>query len=204
VQDYWRLGEASGKTAFDSQGSANGTYTGTVTLGQPGALAGDSDTAAGFDGGGYVSLPALGSSSTFTVEGWTNLTSAAANNSNGNNTLYGAGGTLRLIVRPTGVYAGVWVGGTEYRLQPNTATNVGGWVYWALVRDGSSLTIYRNGTALASTSTLPTTAGSLTGTIGAQNASDYRLHGAIDEVALYNTALPATTLQQHYGLATGG
>ena len=46
---YWRLGESSGTTATDRAGSYNGTYD-TVTLGATGALAGDSDTAAAFDG----------------------------------------------------------------------------------------------------------------------------------------------------------
>ncbi len=46
---YWRLGESSGTTAADRAGSYNGTYD-TVTLGATGALSGDSDTAATFDG----------------------------------------------------------------------------------------------------------------------------------------------------------
>jgi hypothetical protein len=46
---YWRLGESSGTTATDRAGSNNGTYD-TVTLGATGALSGDSDTAAYFDG----------------------------------------------------------------------------------------------------------------------------------------------------------
>ena len=40
---YWRLGEASGTTAADSSGAnRTGRYLNTPTLGQPGALAGDS------------------------------------------------------------------------------------------------------------------------------------------------------------------
>jgi hypothetical protein len=47
---YWRLGESSGTTATDYAGSQNGTYGGGVTLGATGALSGDSDTAVTFDG----------------------------------------------------------------------------------------------------------------------------------------------------------
>jgi hypothetical protein len=47
---YWRLGESAGTTATDYGGSYNGTYSGGVTLGATGALSGDSDTAASFDG----------------------------------------------------------------------------------------------------------------------------------------------------------
>src|SRR4051812_1334419 len=43
---YYRLGESSGTTAADSSGNGlNGTYNGGVTLGQPGGIFGDPDTA---------------------------------------------------------------------------------------------------------------------------------------------------------------
>jgi len=53
---YWRLGEPSGSTATDLSTNGNdGTYSGSVTLGQTGALIGDPDTAAQFSGG-YVTV----------------------------------------------------------------------------------------------------------------------------------------------------
>jgi hypothetical protein len=59
---YWRLGEAQGATkAADSTNSGHdGTYQNNVQLGQPGAIAGDSDTAVGLDGPqskSYVEIP---------------------------------------------------------------------------------------------------------------------------------------------------
>src|SRR3954463_8284562 len=48
---YWRLGETSGTVAADQQAPSNpGTYLGGVGLGAPGALVGDPDRAAAFDG----------------------------------------------------------------------------------------------------------------------------------------------------------
>ena len=46
---YWRLGERDGWVAVDSAGAACGRYE-NVGLGVPGALTGDADTAAAFDG----------------------------------------------------------------------------------------------------------------------------------------------------------
>lgn len=47
---YWRMGESSGSTMFDHSGFGNdGSYT-NVTVGVPGAIPGDPDTAAHFDG----------------------------------------------------------------------------------------------------------------------------------------------------------
>lgn len=55
---YWRLGEAAGTGApADSAGTSTATPTG-VTLGVPGAPAGDPNTAARFSGSGsYAEVP---------------------------------------------------------------------------------------------------------------------------------------------------
>ncbi len=47
---YWRLGESSGLEAVDAAGNQSAGYENGVALGERGALAGDDDTAAGFDG----------------------------------------------------------------------------------------------------------------------------------------------------------
>src|SRR2546422_11078822 len=45
---YWRLDEETGTGLVDASGNGNdGTYAGAVSLGQPGALASDGDTAVG-------------------------------------------------------------------------------------------------------------------------------------------------------------
>ena len=159
---------------------------------------GDPDTAASFDGvDDRVVLPPLPSSVDFTVAGWQNITDS----SNTNNTLFGRYGNLRLLPRPGGYYAGIWLGGSEYTLSGTSASNVGSWVHWALVRSGSTLRLYRNGTQVASRSDLPaTTSASLSGNIGAFGVS-YPAKAAIDEVAIYNAALSATTVQGHYAAA---
>src|SRR5262249_18587298 len=69
---YFRLGETGGTTLVDSAGSNPGFLQGGATLGQPGAIAGDTDTAAAFDGvngAGVVSLN-LASTQKVTVEFW--------------------------------------------------------------------------------------------------------------------------------------
>lgn len=58
---YWRLGEAQGAIAFDSSGKGvDGTYNGSPSLGQPGAIANDPDTAVGCNGpdsGDFIAIP---------------------------------------------------------------------------------------------------------------------------------------------------
>ena len=192
---YWRLGETSGTAAADSKGSRSGTYINGTLLGGLGALTSDANPAPTLDGvNDEVSLPALPAVTNFTIEGFTKLATGAP----GNNALFGAAGTVRVLVRPAGYYAEVYVGPSKYILQGATATNIGVWVHWAFVRSGSTLTLYRDAVQVAATTTLPAvTAASITGSIG-RVSTTYPAKGQIDEVAVYNAALSAATVQQHY------
>ena len=70
---YWRFGEAAGSVAADEMGQHAGAYLGGVALGVPGAIAGDGNTAAHFDGAtGYVSFGNVFGfeGSPFSVEAW--------------------------------------------------------------------------------------------------------------------------------------
>jgi len=62
---YVRLGESSGTTATDEMAVLNGTYQNSYTLGQTGAISGDSDTAVDFgqysSGAGEVAFSGDGS-----------------------------------------------------------------------------------------------------------------------------------------------
>lgn len=76
---YWRFGDPAGSsTVADSSGNGyTGTVNGGVTLGEPGALTGDSTTCALFDGAtGYINLPVpapwtlAGYQAAITIEFW--------------------------------------------------------------------------------------------------------------------------------------
>src|SRR5262245_12000074 len=56
---YWRLGEPKGPTAADATGSGNdGTYHGTPTYREPGAISHDPDTSVELDGrDSYIEIP---------------------------------------------------------------------------------------------------------------------------------------------------
>jgi PKD repeat protein len=192
---FWRLGEPSGTAAADSKGSRTGTYLGGVTQGAAGALSGDLNAAAAFDGvNDEVRLPALPSAVNFTVEGWQRLASGAP----ANNTLFGSAATVRLVGRPSGFYADVVIGGVRYAMLGTGASNSGVWVHWALVRAGATLSLYRNGVKVVTRTGLPAaTAAGLSGSIG-RSSSAFPAKGSIDEVAVYGSALGAAEVQAHY------
>jgi YVTN family beta-propeller protein len=79
---YWRMGEGSGTVMTDSSGNNNnGTYLGGVTLGVPGALVSDPNTAASYDGvNDSARVPdsaSLHTGATFTLEGQIKRSSTA-------------------------------------------------------------------------------------------------------------------------------
>ncbi|MCU0273776.1 MAG: fibronectin type III domain-containing protein, partial [Acidimicrobiales bacterium] len=78
---HWRFGEQSGTTAASTTGPATAAELTSVTLGEPGALAGSADTAFGFDGAAAVAVaadaPALRRSEG-TVTAWVRTTAPGA------------------------------------------------------------------------------------------------------------------------------
>jgi PKD repeat protein len=216
LTNYWRMGEASGSTLADSKGTAPATLTGATGLGFEGAVAGDADTAARFNGTNSAAQAALNLSgtSTLTLEFWMKWNNFANDddlafeftpNFNSN-----PGGFL---VDPNAPEEGgkfaVGIGSGESR---NTAyftrPSAGQWHHYALVLDSTApaaeqIKPYVDGQPVPYVKTKSGT--------GAGNFANSSLHfmsraasalfgaGDLDEVALYNRALPATTISQHFG-----
>ena len=83
----------------------------------------------------------------------------------------------------------------------NFFNTTGAWIHCAITFDGTTLTVYKNGTSVNSTSsgTLNLNANNNNLTIGYNNFSSGRyFNGSIDEVAIFNTALSAEKITQIY------
>jgi hypothetical protein len=202
---YWRLGEASGSTAADSSGhAATGSYVGGVTLGQPGALANDTNTAATFDGStGNVTVPdsaALRLNGSFSIEFWAKMGTFV-------HTWPG------LIYKgPSGTANGylVWYTSTGVMhfkrnnidvATPSGALTSGAWHYFAITYDGTQLKWYVNGSLVASRAvTFPTNAGTSALQLG--RGDDFG-NESLDEVAMYAGALSPSAVSTHYAAASG-
>jgi Concanavalin A-like lectin/glucanases superfamily len=207
---YWRLGETSGATAADERGAAPGTYLSGVTLGAPGALAGDGNTAARFDGlDDRVSMgdPAAGTldfeAGDFTVEAWVKTSM------NGERTVVskrpssgpywqftvtddaGQVGHIRVNASDGAV--------TRQAYGPAVRVDDGNWHYVAVVFDrDTGIVVYVDGASLA-------TAGALAGSVGNTGpfligkATGYGyFSGDLDEVAVYGEGLPAARVHAHH------
>jgi acid phosphatase type 7 len=202
---YWRLGERSGTLACDYTGHDNGAYQGGVTLGLPGAIGQDPDTAIGLDGStGQVSVPAsstLNVGDAFSIEAWvkrgnskTGSNQTIASKQDGSWVLmFNESDRLTLRRSTVGNLASATVATTD------TTT----WHYVAATKNGSSVHLYVDGTDVTGTLTNQTMANNnLPLAIGQSTGTAY-LKGTIDEAALYNTALTPTQITQHYTTGTG-
>jgi hypothetical protein len=203
---YWRLGEASGPIAVDEKGTNPGTYQPGFQLGQPGALVDDTDTSASFDGsGGHVSTPFTPTGGAGSIEFW-----GYADALDGRNGAVYTGDdgsrsySHQVGVRADGSVRGYMFDGARRIVDsPAGAVATGEWHHYALVwENGNSVSLYLDG-QLQDTEPLSSAwAGGDKVLLGARGGKASRLtrswQGRLDEFAVYNSALPAATVEQHY------
>lgn len=204
---YWRKGEAPGSTTLvDSSGNAkNGVYLNGVTLGVPGALAGDPDTAASYDGvndsGRVPDSSSLDVGASLTAEGWIKRSSTTKSHQmflKGSNGLQlvvmGAGSGNQVFLRKANVT-------TLARSQGGVPAD-GEFHHIAATVDGpGSARIYIDGVEdtvqVATVQSLQNTASPLL--FGSANST----RATFDEFALYDDALSAAQVVEHFKTGSG-
>ena len=211
---YWQLNEVGGTTAFDSSPNGyHGKYNGGVTLGQPSALP-TLGTSVAFDGRtGYIdigSYPKLNLTTNFTLEAWINprggpgkiIISNRLDDGSGSNPGgfgFGIGKTNRSLLFTT-------FGISDYISM--IIINYNNWYHVAVTVDSiGDLKFYVNGNLLRTFAVIaPGLPSPEPLNIGRNPIAD--IHGGhqywvglIDDVAIYNSALPASRIQAHYNAA---
>lgn len=198
---YWKLDETAGTIAYDSSGNNhNGTYTGTVTLGNASLLPSTTGHSTAFSSTGYVSLP-IGVLNTigypFTIFGWGKPTNVSANNQ----IVCSATGGFNLFIYTSKVGAGkanVANVLTDSRTLTNTTI-----YFWALTVDSvGNAYVYVNGVAssvftapFASTDRFVDTV--LIGS-NAANLSVSYFQGTLQNVGICNVALTGSEISNIY------
>lgn len=198
---YWRLGEASGTTAFDQTSNHyDGTLHGGITLAQPGLLQGDADTCKLFNGSsGYISLPAGAfptGSAAWSVDFWFSISSlpggfAVPFNMGGNSNLHNVQIAFQASDNTINFFS--WSTGRVI-IDVATASFV---YYLAVTYDGTTVRLYRNG-QFDNSIALALNLDSATAYIGNDNTTDW-FPGLVDELAIYKgTTLSAAQIKNHF------
>jgi hypothetical protein len=216
---WWRLDEAPGSTnLWDSMGRHDGYYTNVsgnpLTLGVPGALVNDPDTAVSFDGTsasyGVAPYSAALNTETFTLELWANSTSV---NNFGSpvSEQFGLKGFFFAPSGPDTNFPSGWAllvdsGGQTFGV-PSSASPKAislGWTHLAVTYGGTDgMRFFINGQwdGIDYDDFDRNNAGPLIiGALGESStaAPDEFFEGQVDEVALYTTELSPTRVQAHY------
>lgn len=208
VSGYWRLDESAGSVICDSTDGGDGafqdgTISGAYTLGQGGAVVGESNNSIAFGGvnPAYVAVPNHSSlnpaNNNFSLEAWL---------------LPSNTGQWPMIARKNGQYSlrsvgrpvrfRVWTGASTYvDVTSPDVTTAGVWSHIVATYDGSVARIYHNGVQVASqavSATVPTTPNPLYLGSSGPGATD-GVAGRLDEVAFYrDTAISGSTALEHY------
>jgi len=122
----------------------------------------------------------------FTVEGWYYLTAQAQYDNLFDFRTSGNTDHLDVYFDDDPLRLHVFFGGTD-RINANAATPTNEWVHIAVVRNGSTTTLYQNGTSLGTSTTVTTfTEGALR--IGNRYSGDYYMQGYVDDFRVSHMA----------------
>ena len=213
LQSYWRLGEASGVTAFDSKGTTNGAHTNLPTLGGAGAPT-YANPATIFDGvNDYIGAGDVydfAGTASFTVEGWFNRTTVGEASAwrilVGKEPGTGSRDGWAVAIAPNSagcpqcIYFDRVIASSDNTAVSTTATVAGNWYHFAATYDGTTMRMYVNGALEASTPSalsIPnTTYGLRLGSLDPPPMNVFA--GRLDEIAIYDVALSAAQIAEHY------
>lgn len=208
---YWRLGDAPGATSAAAAAGTAGTVAGTITFGQAGALVGDADTAASFNGtNALVNLAAqnVAADKSFSHECWfklsgvnTNLYMTSETNTGSNNQLIGLSlqvGKVQGIFRDDANVA--------VTIQSPLTYNNNAYHHAVMTADATTMRLYVDGAEVINGAM--STLGAITlnaASIGAARRVATALFylGILDEVSFYPVALSAAQVTAHRNAGLG-
>jgi PKD repeat protein len=218
--NFWRLGEAAGSTtSYDWASGADLSVPSAVRLGGAGAITGDANRSATFQNSAssrLVSPQNIAGPDTFTVEAWIKGTGTGRIVGFGNNnTATGTStATDRLLYVDSGGRLTFGVNnGSRATLRSPGRVNNGTWHHVAGSLGPDGMRLFVDGVRVGSRTDV-TTGQAFNGywRIGADTLSNWpnrpllgdRFAGAVDDVAIYPTALSTATVLDHYTVAVNG
>jgi hypothetical protein len=208
---YWRMNESSGETAFDYMGGNDATHVG-VTVAQagprpPGFAGLEADNKAGLYDGATSSTSAKDSlmnhRAQFTLVGWLKAEGDLAARTG----LIGQNDAIEFgFINATTIQ--LWTPGGGYVDVPTTGLVTNGfWYFLSAVGDGQSIKVYLNGKLAGSGGSATTDYGSSAYpfTIGGDTfGGGVPFNGLVDEVALFDRALPGDEISTLFASAFYG
>jgi Concanavalin A-like lectin/glucanases superfamily/Bacterial Ig-like domain len=191
---YWRFGETSSTTAADEKVASNGKYNNGVTLGQPGALAGDSNTAAQFNGSNQNITVASSDTSPLdtlvpdpiSLEVWVRRGTLGTQQR-----IFAKGGGWPLLEFQTSNKIRFAISGRgDLAISTLAVLDTTNWHHVVATRSGTGVRIYLDGTDVTGTVTNQTSAANANSlATGSDRGGGVWFNGFLDEAAVCGTQL---------------
>lgn len=218
---YWRMGELTGNLAFDISGNGHNAVFSGVTLGIPGAIEGDTDTAVLFDNsdliqaGSTTLMPNLDS---WSVEAWVKTQATgrfmAIISWYPGGYLWGHNSNYILAVTEQGLpcYDIRDVNANAINITGGAPITDSAWhhLVGVLDRQGGNIRLYVDGNEVASAPVsgmgIITDASGIPVNVGGQDrywSNPWPFMGTMDEVAIYRGALSAERVRLHNEVGRG-
>ena len=223
---YWRMDESSGPWAQDKSGATvtglNGLYKNGVTFRAAGAIAGDTDTSAAFNGtDGYVwSDQQAPAPTTYSIETWIKTTTTLGgkiigfgdgrpNTGTGSTNLSGNYDKHIYMDNAGHLTFGVWTGRAE-TINTASSFNDGIWHHIVASQGATGMKLFVDGVKVGQQATSTSQPYNGNWHVGGDNLNGWPnqpssafFGGQIDDTAIYQSALSATQIANHYTLAGG-
>jgi hypothetical protein len=205
---YWRLGESSGEVADDEIGTQDGAFLNGVTLGVPGAIPNDTNTAVNFSAAASQKIDVPWSESlnapTFTAEVWARVTGGAGNHRSPLTSRADSPQRGYIFYAEPGNTWQFWSGkgdtsGWDNIAGPAVRSNE--WTHLVATYDGAIKRFYVNGTEVGTSTTAFAVNDSSVLRIGggaSEGDGNYFFEGDVDEVAIYDKVLSPEQIILHY------
>jgi hypothetical protein len=199
---YWRLGEvAETVPTADEINLHPGQYSGVMTLGVPGALTADPNTAVQFAGGWADMMTVSVMGTTFSLEAWISCSQTNITRGIAGRYAVGAASGFALLLNSNGT--------AVYAVMGNQASSTarvddGKWHHLVGVYTPLMLSLYVDGTLVSMAPASAFTPTAYAFRVGADSSTPTprTFAGTIDEVALYPQALSAARVAAHFAAAS--
>ncbi len=216
---FWRLGEASGTTAFDWANANDGLVGSTVSRGATGAIAGDVDKSSTFSGAStsiVATTTAVAGPNVFSLQAWFKAPTASAGGKiiGFGSSASGSSGSYdrQIYMQSDGtIRFGVYNGATRTVVSTSTYKD-NAWHQVVGTMGANGLVLYVDGQQVAADSTIKTAqaydgywriGGDNLGSWPSRPANDY-FAGSIDDVSVFPVQLSAAQVANFRSLAAGG
>ncbi len=204
LEEYYKLDESSGQVidavGNNNSSSVSATYSASGKINTAFSFNGSTQMVTFNDHDNWTISP----TSTLSISAWINLTGDITANGYGNIWGYQDGPQFYLKYVSSGNYYLGWYAGSSLTLTDVMSFSFNTWYHVVMVKNGTSVTFYRNGTSVGTFTAYDITSNPPAVYIGSDSHSTPEaFYGRIDELGIWKRVLSSSEVAQLYNSGSG-